>query len=130
MPSDTCVFLIWSLAVIREGILFWSALALWLLARSGHVLVKRWFKPHFALKASLGLDAWVADVQHARSVAPLWPACWEAVACKSRTSTSWEVHEIWEVHFDLFRSVPGAVRDALHHHHCNVCVDLDSAWKV
>ena len=45
-------------------------------------------------------------------------------------STSWEVQGICEVHFGLFRSVPGAVRDALHHHHCHVRVDLDSAWKV
>ena len=39
------------------------------------VLPDRWIRQHFAVRASFVLVAWSAEVQFARAVYPLGPAC-------------------------------------------------------
>ena len=67
--------------------------------------------PHFSVSAEFSLSSWDATVDRARTHSPLWPACWLQVPDRSRSSTSSEVRDIWDVYIREVGFVPLAVRD-------------------
>ena len=93
------------------------------------VLVDRWFRPHFAIRAHFGLGAWSAKVQIVRSVSPLAPACWMDHPDRSRHSASKPVLEAWAVYLDMLQYVPVDVRQQLH----KACLEepnINAAWSI
>ena len=67
--------------------------------------------PHFSVSAEFSLSSWDATVDRARTHSPLWPACWLQVPDRSRSSSSSEVRDIWDVYIREVGFVPLAVRD-------------------
>ena len=68
-----------------------------LAASACYVSPDRWFIPHFSVCAEFSLSSWDATVDRARTHSPLWPACWLQFPDRSRSSTSQEVRDIWDV---------------------------------
>ena len=88
----------------------------------------RWFPPHFSVLAEFSLSSWDATVDRARTHSPLWPACWLQSPDRSRSSTSPEVRDIWDVYIREVGFVPLVVREEL----ARLCSspDVDSSWLL
>ena len=97
-------------------------------ATACYVLPDRWFTPHFAVYAEFSLSAWDATVDRARTHSPLWPASWLQCPDRSRSSTSREVQDIWDVYIREVGFVPFAIREQLFRL-CN-SPDVDSSWLL
>ena len=93
-----------------------------------YVSPDRWFTPHFSVCAEFSLSSWDAIVDRARTHSPLWPACWLQSPDRSRSSTSPEVRDIWDVYIREVGFVPLAVREQLF----RLCSspDVDSSWLL
>ena len=74
------------------------------------------------------LSAWDATVERAKVNSPLWPACWVQCPDRSRSSTSREVQDIWDVYIREVGFVPFAIREQLFRL-CN-SPDVDSSWLL
>ena len=128
MPSPSVVEFLPPLLVnsnltkIRDpvGTFFWNVLLLWLLPL--HVLLL------ILLFVQNSLSAWDATVDRARTLSPLWPACWLQCPDCSRTSASQEVRDIWDVYIREVGFVLFAVREHLFRL-CN-SPDVDSSWLL
>ena len=127
-PSPTCGFALDGAAGTRRGFfLVWSnALAA---STNCEVLTDRWFRPHFSVCAWFSLVAWSAEVQFARIVSPLAPACLLCCPDRSRSSACKAVQDIWEVYLETLRPVPVKIRVDLHKS-CYLDPDVDRAWSV
>ena len=97
-------------------------------ASACYVSPDRWFTPHFSVCAEFSLSAWDATVDRARTHSSLWPACWLQCPNRSRSSTSREVQDIWDVYIREVGFVPFAIREQLFRL-CN-SPDVDSSWLL
>ena len=59
---------------------------------------RRWIQPHLSVSASFVARWWSAKVGQLVRVSLLWPASWDSAVDKSRSSTSVEVTDIWEIY--------------------------------
>ena len=84
--------------------------------------------PHFSVCAEFSLSSWDAIVDRARTHSPLWPACWLQSPDRSRSSTSREVRDVWDVYIREVGFVPLVVREELF----RLCSspDVDSSWLL
>ena len=75
----------------------------------------RWFTPHFSVIARFRIGAWMADVACPVLCQPIWPACWLDTPAPDRSSSSStrDVHDVWDVSRDELRVVPEEVVLAL-----------------
>ena len=126
-PSSTCQFQLDEDKGSRRDFLLACPIAL-AAATASYVLPDRWFTPHFAVYAEFSLSAWDATVDRARTHSPLWPACWLQCPDRSRSSTSLEVQDIWDVYIREVGFVPFAIREQLFRL-CN-SPDVDSSWLL
>ena len=111
-PSSTCQFQLDEDKGSRRDFLLVCPVAL-AAASACYVSPDRWFTPHFSVRAEFSLSSWDATVDRARTHSPLWPACWLQSPDRSRSSTSPEVRDIWDVYIREVGFVPLAVREEL-----------------
>ena len=124
-PSSTCRFVLDGAPGRRKDIFLTCPDAL----TGCEVLLDRWFRPHFSVMAEFCLEVWIAEVQFARAVSPVGPACWLNLPGKSRSSPSKVVQGIWDICLGTLLLVP--VDDpAKLHKFCHLDPDADAAWKV
>ena len=126
-PSSTCQFQLDEDKGSRRDFLLACPIAL-AAASACYVSPDRWFTPHFSVCAEFSLSSWDAAVDRARTHSPLWPACWLQFPDRSRSSTSQEVRDIWDVYIREVGFVPLAVREQLFRL-CN-STDVDSSWLL
>ena len=126
-PSSTCQFQLDDDKGSRRDFLLVCPIAL-AAASACYVSLDRWLTPHFSVCAEFSLSSWDATVDRARTHSPLRPACWLQFPDRSRSSTSQEVRDIWDVYIREVGFVPLAVREQLSRL-CN-SPDVDSSWLL
>ncbi len=121
-PSSTCQFQLDEDKGSRRDFILACPIAL-AAASACYVSPDRWFTPHFSVCAEFSLSSWGA-----RTHSPLWPACWLQSPDRSRSCTSQEVRDIWDVYIREVGFVPLAVRERLF----RLCssTDVDSSWLL
>ena len=127
LPSSTCQFQLDEDKGSRRDFLLACPIAL-AAANACYVSPDRWFIPHFSVSAEFSLSAWDATVDRARTLSPLWPACWLQYPDRSRSSASPEVRDVWDVYIREGGFVPHGVREHLFRL-CN-SPDVDSSWLL
>ena len=125
-PSNTCTFDLDAGGGTRRDFVLVCPIAL-AASESCAVLPDRWIRPHFSCQLVFRIGAWEADVQIARSVAPLPRECSLSVPDKSSKSSSQVMKDIWAVYLEVLQYVPQELRDVLYDT-CYVNIDLDKAW--
>ena len=96
-PSSTCQFHLDEEKGSRRDFLLACPVAL-AAASACYVSSNRWFTPHFAVRCcSSSLFGMLLLIGLVR-IPPLWPACWLQAPDRSRSSTSSEVRDIWDVY--------------------------------
>ena len=59
----------------------------------------RWFIPHFSVLARFRIGAWMADVACPVVCQLVWPACWLIFPCRSSSSSTRVVQDVWDVYW-------------------------------